>query len=762
MHSGSYFCAFLVVPTKNIMEVTLKTAQQLRLTEEEFELIKQKLGRTPNFNELCSFSAMWSEHCSYKNSIKWLKTLPRDGKRMLVKAGDENAGLMDIGDGYGVVFKIESHNHPSAIEPFQGAATGVGGIHRDIFTMGARPIASLNSLRFGNLTESKTQHLLAGVVHGISHYGNCFGVPTVGGEIYFEQKYHTNPLVNAMSVGIVKNGETISATAKGIGNPVFFVGSATGKDGIGGASFASADITAESTEELPAVQVGDPFQEKKLLEACLEVIKTGAVVGMQDMGAAGIICSTSEMSAKGEVGMRIDLDKVPTRQKNMKAWELLLSESQERMLMVVEKGREAEVTAVFEKWDLPCSEIGEVTADGLLQFFMNGQLEAVLPAYELVLGGGAPQNSRDYIRPDYFDKIEAFKPESIEVPEDLKVVAEALTSIPNIASKRWVYVQYDSMVGTVNASTNAPSDAAVVIAKPTNKGLALTTDCNSRYVYADPYKGGMIAVAEAARNIVCSGALPLGITNCLNFGNPYDPGVYFQFVNAIKGMGEACVKFDTPVTGGNVSFYNQNPDGPVYPTPTIGMVGLLDNVNKKMTMDFKAPGDMIFMLGTSRPDINSSEYLHKIKGVEFSPAPHFDLEEEYELQQQLAFLISNKYVESAHDVSEGGLFIALLESCFNRNLGFDVVATDYKIRKDAYWFGEAQSRVVVTVKSNRLAAFRKAMEGHPFEELGEVTTGSIEVDGLYWGTVNTWKDRYDNAIDNLLAGHESEHALSAL
>lgn len=762
MHSGSYFCAFLVVPTKNIMEVTLKTAQQLRLTEEEFELIKQKLGRTPNFNELCSFSAMWSEHCSYKNSIKWLKTLPRDGKRMLVKAGDENAGLMDIGDGYGVVFKIESHNHPSAIEPFQGAATGVGGIHRDIFTMGARPIASLNSLRFGNLTESKTQHLLAGVVHGISHYGNCFGVPTVGGEIYFEQKYHTNPLVNAMSVGIVKNGETISATAKGIGNPVFFVGSATGKDGIGGASFASADITAESTEELPAVQVGDPFQEKKLLEACLEVIKTGAVVGMQDMGAAGIICSTSEMSAKGEVGMRIDLDKVPTRQKNMKAWELLLSESQERMLMVVEKGREAEVIAVFEKWDLPCSEIGEVTGDGLLQFFMNGQLEAVLPAYELVLGGGAPQNSRDYIRPEYFDKIEAFKPESIEVPEDLKVVAEALTSIPNIASKRWVYVQYDSMVGTVNASTNAPSDAAVVIAKPTNKGLALTTDCNSRYVYADPYKGGMIAVAEAARNIVCSGALPLGITNCLNFGNPYDPGVYFQFVNAIKGMGEACVKFDTPVTGGNVSFYNQNPDGPVYPTPTIGMVGLLDNVNRKMTMDFKAPGDMIFMLGTSRPDINSSEYLHKIKGVEFSPAPHFDLEEEYELQQQLAFLISNKYVESAHDVSEGGLFIALLESCFNRNLGFDVVATDYKIRKDAYWFGEAQSRVVVTVKSNRLAAFRKAMEGHPFEELGEVTTGSIEVDGLYWGTVNTWKERYDNAIDNLLAGHESEHALSAL
>src|SRR3954468_18630495 len=367
------------------MEITAKTAGQLRLTEDEFELFIQKLGRTPNFTELCAFSAMWSEHCSYKNSIKWLKTLPREGDRMLVKAGEENAGLMDIGDGLAVVFKIESHNHPSAIEPFQGAATGVGGIHRDIFTMGARPVAALNSLRFGNLNEAKTQHLVAGVVHGIGHYGNCFGVPTVGGEVYFEERYHTNPLVNAMSVGIVKNGETVSATAKGKGNPVFFVGSATGKDGIGGASFASADITAESVEELPAVQVGDPFQEKKLLEACLEVIQTGAVIGMQDMGAAGIICSTSEMSAKGEVGMRIDLDKVPTRQKNMKPWELLLSESQERMLLVVQKGREQEVIDIFEKWDLPCSVIGEVTSNGLLQFFMNGELEAEIPAYELVL-----------------------------------------------------------------------------------------------------------------------------------------------------------------------------------------------------------------------------------------------------------------------------------------------------------------------------------------------------------------------------------------
>src|SRR4051812_36034703 len=390
------------------MEITANTAKQLRLTEEEFEMIKKKLGRTPNFNELCAFSGMWSEHCSYKNSIRWLKTLPREGGRMLVKAGEENAGLMDIGEGYGVVFKIESHNHPSAIEPYQGAATGVGGIHRDIFTMGARPIAALNSLRFGKLEEGKTQHLLAGVVHGIGHYGNCFGVPTVGGEIYFDDCYHTNPLVNAMSVGIVKVGETVSATAKGKGNPVMYVGSATGKDGIGGASFASADITAESTEELPAVQVGDPFQEKKLLEACLEVIETGAVVGMQDMGAAGIICSTAEMSAKGEVGMRVDLDKVPTRQQNMKAWELLLSESQERMLLVVEKGKEQLVKNVFDKWDLESAVIGDVTDDGLLRFYIAGNLEAQIPAQELVLGGGAPQYDREFREPSYFKNIEAF------------------------------------------------------------------------------------------------------------------------------------------------------------------------------------------------------------------------------------------------------------------------------------------------------------------------------------------------------------------
>ena len=744
------------------MEVTTKTAEQLRLTAEEFELIKQKLGRTPNFNELCAFSGMWSEHCSYKNSIKWLKTLPREGGRMLVKAGEENAGLMDIGDGLGVVFKIESHNHPSAIEPFQGAATGVGGIHRDIFTMGARPIAALNSLRFGNLEEDKTQHLLSGVVHGIGHYGNCFGVPTVGGEIYFDDCYHTNPLVNAMSVGIVKAGETVSATALGKGNPVMFVGSATGKDGIGGASFASADITADSAQDLPAVQVGDPFQEKKLLEACLEVIQTGAVVGMQDMGAAGIICSTAEMSAKGEVGMRIDLDKVPTRQSNMKTWELLLSESQERMLLVATKGREEEVIKVFTKWDLPCSVIGEVTDDGILNFYMQGELEASLPAYELVLGGGAPQYEREYSEPKYFSEIKKFNPESIIVPEDLRAIAEKIVQLPSVASKRWVYNQYDSMVGTNNISTNSPTDAPLVIVKGTTKALAVTTDCNSRYVFADPYVGTMIAVSEAARNIVCSGAQPLGVTNCLNFGNPYDPEVYYQFVQAIKGMGEACRKFDTPVTGGNVSFYNQNPDGPVYPTPTIGMVGLLEDVANKMTLDFKEEGDIIVLIGNSTNDINSSQYLSKVCGVEYSPAPHFDLEEEFALQQKIADLIKDMVVESAHDVSEGGLFITLLESGFHRNLGFDVLAADYNIRKDAQWFGEKQSRVVISVKAENLSKLKKTLGNYPYEELGVVTSGSVEVDGMEWGVIREWKAKYDTALENYLLKEEAGSALSSI
>jgi phosphoribosylformylglycinamidine synthase II len=742
------------------MEITAKTAQELRLTAEEFELIKQKLGRTPNFTELCAFSGMWSEHCSYKNSIRWLKTLPRSGGRMLVEAGEENAGLMDIGNGFGVVFKIESHNHPSAIEPFQGAATGVGGIQRDIFTMGARPIASLNSLRFGNIKDKKTQRLLSGVVKGIGHYGNCFGVPTVGGEVYFEDCYHTNPLVNAMSVGIVQAGKTVSATAEGVGNPVFFVGSATGKDGIGGASFASANITAESTEELPAVQVGDPFQEKKLLEACLEVIETGAVVGMQDMGAAGIICSTAEMSAKGKSGMHIDLDKVPTRQKNMKAWELLLSESQERMLIVVEKGKEEAVLKVFEKWDLPCSEIGHVTGDGLLKFYMHGVLEAEIPAYELVLGGGAPQYTREYAAPEYLEKIAAFSQDTIEDIADtaaLQAVAGEVIQIPNIASKKWITVQYDSTVGAANASTNAPSDAAIVLAKGTGKALAVTTDCNSRYVYANPHKGAMIAVAEAARNIVCSGGEPIGVTNCLNFGNPYNPGVYYQFVQAVNGMGEACRKFNTPVTGGNVSFYNQNPEGPVYPTPTIGMVGILDDFGTRTTLDYKAAGDVILLIGEQQNDIASSEYLHKIKGVEFSPAPHFELDEEFAVQKFVTSVIKDQLIKSAHDISEGGLIVTLLEKGFHRGLGFDVAA-DAGIRLDAYWLGEAQSRVVVTASKEQAEAIKQkgAANNIPVTVLGTVTSGAVKVNGADWGNIAAWKDKHDNAIGNLLKASAGE------
>ena len=745
------------------MQTTVETARQLGLTAEEFEMISIVLQRNPNFTELAAYSVMWSEHCSYKNSIKWLKTLPREGKKLLVKAGEENAGLVDIGDGLGVVFKIESHNHPSAIEPFQGAATGVGGIHRDIFTMGARPIAALNSLRFGKIEEQKTQHLLNGVVHGIGHYGNCFGVPTVGGEAYFEECYHTNPLVNAMSVGILRSGDTVSATAYGTGNTVFIVGSATGKDGIGGASFASADITADSARDLPAVQVGDPFQEKKLLEACLEVIPTGALIGMQDMGAAGIICSTAETSAKGGVGMRINLDNVPARQKNMKAWELLLSESQERMLMIVKKGREEEVIRIFKKWDLPCSHIGEVTNDQMLRFYKNGELEAEIPAESLVLGGGAPVNDREYREPAYLKKIQRFDINNIKQPEDYRNTAEQLIKMPNIASKRWIYTQYDSMVGTANTSTNSPSDAAVVSVKGTQKGLAITTDCNSRYVFADPYKGCMIAVSEAARNIICSGGVPLGVTNCLNFGNPFDPEVYYQFVYAIKGMGEACNKFETPVTGGNVSFYNQGPDGPVYPTPTIGMVGLLEDISMKMTLDFKQEGDLVYLIGQSRDDIGSSEYLHKICGVEFSPVPHFDLEEEYRVQQVVSGLISDELVRSAHDTSEGGIFITLCESGFNNSLGFDVVTLE-GIRKDAWLFGEAQSRVVVTIHPDQRKSFEKFVSGTgvSVEVLGTVTGGEMKIDGKDWGNISDWKYLYDTAIEDYLTGETAESALSAV
>jgi phosphoribosylformylglycinamidine synthase subunit PurL len=734
---------------------TVETAQKLGILPEEFDKIKEILGRTPNFTELSIFSVMWSEHCSYKNSIVWLKTLPRDSERMLAKAGEENAGLVDIGDGLACSFKIESHNHPSALEPYQGAATGVGGINRDIFTMGARPIAQLNSLRFGNINLPKTKWLVKGVVKGIGDYGNAFGIPTVGGEVFFDDCYNTNPLVNAFSAGIVEVGKVAKAISYGVGNPVFIVGSATGKDGIGGASFASEDISEKSSEKLPAVQVGDPFMEKLLLEASLEIIETGYVVGIQDMGAAGIICSTSEMSAKGEHGMLIDLDKVPTRQANMKGWEILLSESQERMLVVVEKGKEDIIKQIFDKWDLHCAQIGEVVAGDRLHFFQDGELIADVPAEDLVLGGGAPQYHREYREPAYFQEFKKFDINAVPdiTPDEVAKVARHLLSHPNICSKKWVYEQYDSTVGTANRTTNRPSDAATVrirdVQRPHyDKAIAMTLDCNARYVNADPFVGAQIAVAEAARNLSCAGSEPLAVTNNLNFGNPYVPEVYWQFVNAVKGMGVACKAFATPVTGGNVSFYNQSSDhGPVFPTPTIGMIGLTDKPEHQMTLDFKAEGDLIYLLGVSQNDIASSEYLYSYRGVVASPAPAFDLEAELTLQAGVRQLIYAKLINSAHDVSDGGLFVALAESAMPRGLGFEVATADYRL--DAYLFGEAQGRIVVSVPPQKQADFQRLVGADlkiPHALIGHVKPNGMGVNNQLILATEEAKALYDNSL----------------
>jgi phosphoribosylformylglycinamidine synthase subunit PurL len=736
---------------------TLEQAQEMGLRPEEFEQIATILGRTPNFTEMCVYSVMWSEHCSYKNSIKWLKTLPKDGPHMLVKAGEENAGIVDIGGGIGCAFKIESHNHPSAIEPYQGAATGVGGINRDIFTMGARPIAQLNSLRFGKLENPRTQWLLNGVVKGIGDYGNAFGIPVVGGEVFFDESYQVNPLVNAMSAGILNVDEIISAKAKGPGNPVYIVGSSTGKDGIQGASFASKDITDDSANDLPSVQVGDPFQEKLLLEASLELAKTDAIVGMQDMGAAGITCSTSEMSAGGGVGMDINLDLVPLRQADMRPFEILLSESQERMLVVVKKGQEEVVERIFDKWDLNAAKIGVVTEGGTLRYFMHGECVGEIPAKSLVLGGGAPVYEREYAEPQYYRDLQSFNIDDIPEPKDLVIAARQLISTPNIASKRWVWEQYDSMVGTANMNTNRPSDAAVVNIKGTNKAIALTVDCNARYVNNDPEKGTAIAVAEAARNIVCSGGEPSAITNCLNFGNPYNPEVYWQFVGAIKGMSAACLKFNTPVTGGNVSFYNQTTkeDGsssPVFPTPTIGMLGVLKDKSTHTTLDFKYKGDLILLLGESKNDINSSEYLASIHGIRLSPAPHFDIEEEFRLQQCIKDLIQNNYLNAAHDISDGGLYTCLIEMGLVSGLGFDIVS-DSEVRKDAFLFGESQSRVIVTVTEDYEEEFLDMVGEHdvPVTLLGHVTKGKLVVDGEHFGFIEDIRPLYENAIGDVMS-----------
>jgi len=738
------------------MEVTLETAKQLGLLPEEYEKIQSVLGRNPNFTELSIYSVMWSEHASYKNSIKWLKTLPMEGDQLMAEAGEENAGLVDLGNGYGCAFKIESHNHPSAIEPYQGAATGVGGINRDIFTVGARPVAQLNSLRFGDPTLARTKWHVRGVVKGIGDYGNSFGVPVLGGEVFFDKSYNTNPLVNAMSVGLVKKDRVISAVAKGSGNPVYIVGSSTGKDGIHGATFASANLTEKSAEDLPSVQVGDPFMEKLLLEATLELNKSAAVVGMQDMGAAGIICSTSEMSEKGGRGMKINLDKVPLRQQDMEPFEILLSESQERMLVVVEQGHEEEVERIFDKWDLNREIIGEVIEEDKLYFYTNNELVAEVPASSLVLGGGAPVYERDYRKPAYIDEHQKFSIEDVPDPSDLREVIMKLIRNPNIASKKWVIEQYDTMVGTANMGTNFPSDAGIFNLKDTGKALAMTVDCNARYVNADPYKGTQIAVAEAARNIICSGATPMAITNCLNFGNPYNPEAYWQFVQAVKGMGDACRRFNTPVTGGNVSFYNQTTtngkEEPVFPAPVIGMLGLLNNKNHQTTIGFKEKGDMIFLIGRSVEDINSSEYLVSYHRVNQSPAPYFDQEEEYRIQMAVKDLIDHGLIRSAHDVSEGGLFITLLESAMVRNMGFDIT-TSAVIRRDAFLFGESQGRVVVSVTSSNETRFVDFMleKDVPFSTLGHVTKSELRIDDDSYGFIHDMKKHYEQALEEAMS-----------
>lgn len=742
--------------------VDLNLAKELGLNDEEYQRILGILGRTPNYTELGIFSVMWSEHCSYKNSIKLIKTMPRSGGRLLVSAGEENAGLVDIGDDYAIAFKIESHNHPSAVEPFQGAATGVGGILRDIFTMGARPIASLDSLRFGIIKSplpedtdkiNRTKYLVKGVVEGIGHYGNCFGVPTVSGEVYFDKCYQDNPLVNAMAVGIVKKGRTASATAKGKGNPVFIVGSSTGRDGIHGATFASEEISEKSESRRPNVQVGDPFTEKLLLEATLEVINSGAVVGIQDMGAAGITCSSSEMSAKGKCGMKLNLDLIPLRDKDMTPYEIMLSESQERMLLVAEKGKEEIVRNIFTKWDLNCVEIGEVIDEDRIILYHKGEKVADVPADVLVLGGGAPVYTRETKRPEYLDKTLKFNPFELDEPEIYNPLAIEMISAPNIASKNWVYRQYDQQVRT-NTVVLPGGDASVLKIKKTNKCIALKTDCNSRYTFLNPYRGGAIAVAESARNVACTGAKPLAITDCLNFGNPYNPEVYYQFSEAIRGIGDACRKFDTPVTGGNVSFYNQSQNYAIFPTPVIGMLGLIENESEIVTSHFKDEGDIIILLGKRSNEIGGSEYLmHRINKV-LGDAPEIDLDEELRLQNLLLELSKARLIKSAHDISEGGLAVSLMECCILNNekeIGCKTAFT-YKYRKDFELFGETQSRIIISAEEDDADKIKTLCNKYKieYEQIGHVLGKCVMINSEINLNIHKLKSLYYNSLSEIM------------
>jgi phosphoribosylformylglycinamidine synthase subunit PurL len=716
-------------------EVTKKLVEAHGLSQEEYKRIIEVLGRKPTYTELGIYSVMWSEHCSYKNSIKLLKTLPREGKNLLTKAGEENAGAVEIGDSLAIVFKIESHNHPCAVEPYQGAATGVGGIMRDIFTMGARPIACFDPLHFGELSSPRVRYLFDGVVRGIGDYGNCFGVPTIGGEVYFEKAYTGNPIVNVLAIGVVKKGKIMKAGSSGKGNAVLIVGSSTGRDGIHGATFASEEISEKSEQKRPSVQIGDPFMEKLLLEATLEVIKADLAVGIQDMGAAGITCSTSEMAARGKSGMEIDISLVPVREEKMTPYEVMLSESQERMLVVAKKGKEKEVQKIFSKWGLNSVIIGYVTDDKMLRVKNRGKVVAEIPANSLVLGGEAPVYTREKKKPKYLDKVTKLDLSSIKMPKDLNEVLLELLGSPNISSKRWVYEQYDTMVRT-GTVVGPGSDAGVLRLRKTEKLIALSTDCNPRYCYLNPYLGAVIAVSESARNLVCSGAKPVAITNCLNFGNPYKPEVYWTFAECVRGMGDACRKFDTPVTGGNVSFYNEDPNGAVYPTPVIGMLGVIDNIRYVTTQWFKDEGDVIVLLGKCKEELGGSEYLKVIHNKIQGNPPELDLDYEQKVQQVCLEAIYSNIVKSAHDCSEGGMAVALAECCISssdRQMGAEIVLNS-KIRTDALLFGESQSRIVISLNKENLPQLMKI-------------ASKYEVDCSVIGEVKGERLRINNWID---------------
>lgn len=734
-------------------KVTLEDAIEHGLKENEFEDICKILGRTPNSTELGIFSGMWSEHCSYKNSILKLKTLPTESSLMLTTTGEENAGALDIGDGLGVVFKIESHNHPTAVEPYQGAATGVGGIMRDIFTMGARPFISLNSLRFGLPDLKRNEYLLKRAVKGIADYGNSLGIAVSGGELFFDNSFSKNPLVNAMTVGLVKKNGMAKATTGGkVGYAVYIVGATTGRDGIHGASFASKDLSKESEEKKSAVQVGDPFMEKLLMEATLEAIEKDLLIGIQDMGAAGISCSTSEMSAKGNSGMEIDLDKVPFRETGMNAYEAMLSESQERMLVVPKQGKEKELVDIFKKWDLNAVEIGVVTDDGLLRVKKGGKVKAEIPSHTLVLGGGAPRYVREEKRPAYLDIVSKL---NVAALEDLKeanisLTLEKMISTLNICSRKPLYEQYDTDVGLVKI-TGPGLDGGLARVPGTNKGIAVATDCNSRYTYLNPHKGAMWAVCESARNVFVTGAKPIGITNNLNFANPYIPENYYVFSECVKGIGDACRFLKLPVTGGNVSFYNESPEGPVFPTPTIGMVGLIENISNYIKNYFTKPNQSIALIGRFKPTLGGSEYLKEIFDVTKGEIPELSLDDELNLQNLVLDLNEKKLISSAKDLSLGGLIVTICKMAFPSHIGANLDLTKVrKSRLDETLFGETSASVVISFDSEQTDKVKTLCEKYKLDfkpignTIGEKSISINELGSI--ANLDSLEEKYESAL----------------